>query len=220
MSKKKNRTASGSVNEKKDKADLSSGYYDLHSEAIDDLVNATEENSPEVSEEEIAKYTGRKVKFKGSPLLKAILIKWWFAGCVCFLFLWGLGLYITDMLDQLFVLGLAGGVFTDLLVNNVLRFIESSKGANDKYMMFPDKRYRNFIFNIIYSFLILFFILTVYAAVNAAAAGVSGASDMLALGVEPIIYGALYTLFDMLFIKMKHVFIGIVKDAREQVKNK
>ena len=214
MSKKK--TTKGK--EIKEKGEVSADYYDLHSGAIDDLVNATEENSPEVSEEEIAKFTGKKVKFKGTPLIKAILIKWWFAGCVCFLFLWGLGLYITDMLDQLFILGLAGGVFTDLLVNNVLRFIESSKGANDKYMMFPDKRYRNFIFNIIYSFVILFFVMTVYAAVNAAAAGISGAPDMLALGVEPVLYGALYTLFDMLLIKMKNVFSGIVKDAREKVK--
>ena len=214
MSKKKTKKGK----EIKEKGEVSADYYDLHSGAIDDLVNATEENSPEVSEEEIAKFTGKKVKFKGTPLIKAILIKWWFAGCVCFLFLWGLGLYITDMLDQLFILGLAGGVFTDLLVNNVLRFIESSKGANDKYMMFPDKRYRNFIFNIIYSFVILFFVMTVYAAVNAAAAGISRAPDMLALGVEPVLYGALYTLFDMLLIKMKNVFSGIVKDAREKVK--
>ncbi|MBP1584177.1 MAG: hypothetical protein ILP17_00605 [Lachnospiraceae bacterium] len=212
MSKKK----TGTGNKKVDKTEVQTDYYDLHREAIDDLVNATEENSPEVSEEEIAKYTGKKLKFRGGPLIKAILIKWWFAGCVCFLFLWGLGLYIHDMLDQLFILGLAGGVFTDLLVNNVLRFTESTRGANDKYMMFPSKRYRNFIFNIIYSFVILFFVVTVYAAVNAAAAGISGATDMLALGVEPVLYGALYTLFDMLFIKMKNVFAGILNDAKEK----
>ncbi len=216
----KNKT--GKKSEKKvsmaEKADISSGYYDLHSEAVDDLVNANEENSPEVSEEEIAKYTGRKLRFKGSALVKAVLIKWWFAGCVCFLFLWGLGLYITDMLDQLFIMGLAGGVFTDLLVNNTLRFIEETKGANDKYMMFPGKRYRNFIFNILYSFVILFFVMTVYAAVNMSAVKLSGNKDMLALGVEPVIYGALYTAFDMLFIKMKYVFKGIVRDARSQVK--
>ena len=212
MSKKKTDTG----NKKVDRTDVQSDYYDLHSQAIDELVNATEENSPEVSEEEIAKYTGKKLKFRGGPLVKAILIKWWFAGCVCFLFLWGLGLYVHDMLDQLFILGIAGGVFTDLLVNNVLRFIESSRGANDKYMMFPDKRYRNFIFNIIYSFVILFFVVTVYAAVNAAAAGMTGKSDMLALGVEPVLYGALYTLFDMLFIKMKNVFAGILKDAKDK----
>ena len=211
MSRKK----TGTGNKKVDKTEVQTDYYDLHREAIDDLVNATEENSPEVSEEEIAKYTGKKLKFRGGPLIKAILIKWWFAGCVCFLFLWGLGLYIHDMLDQLFILGLAGGVFTDLLVNNVLRFTESTRGANDKYMMFPSKRYRNFIFNIIYSFVILFFVVTVYAAVNAAA-GISGATDMLALGVEPVLYGALYTLFDMLFIKMKNVFAGILNDAKEK----
>ncbi len=193
-------------------------FYDLHSEAINDLVNATEENSPEVSAEEIEKYTGKKVKVKIRPVFRAILIKWWFAGLTCFLFLWGLGLYITDMLDQLFVLGLAGGVFTDLLTNNFLRFVEISKGDNDKYMMFPAKRYRNFVFNILYSFLILFFVVTVYAAVNVAFLEASGKTDMIALGVEPILFGALYTAFDMLFIKMKHVFAQIVNEAREKVK--
>jgi hypothetical protein len=193
-------------------------FYDLHSEAINDLVNATAENSPEVSPEEIEKYTGKKVKVKIRPVFRAILIKWWFAGLTCFLFLWGLGLYITDMLDQLFVLGLAGGVFTDLLTNNFLRFVEISKGDNDKYMMFPAKRYRNFVFNILYSFLILFFVVTVYAAVNVAFLEASGKTDMIALGVEPILFGALYTAFDMLFIKMKHVFAQIVNEAREKVK--
>ncbi len=220
MAKDKTGKKSDKKSEKKvsmaEKADITSGYYDLHSEAVDSLINANEENSPEVSEEEIAKYTGRKFKFKGSSFVKAVLIKWWFAGCVCFLFLWGLGLYITDMLDQLFIMGLAGGVFTDLLVNNTLRFIEEKKGANDKYMMFPGKKYRYFLFNIIYSFVILFFVMTVYAMVNMSAAKLSGNKNMLALGVEPVIYGALYTAFDMLFIKMKNVLSGIVKDAREQ----
>jgi len=211
MSKQKN----SSQNTKKEAA---ANYYDLHSEAINDLVNATEENSPEVSEAEIEKYTGKKVKVKIRPIFKAILIKWWFAGLVCFLFLWGLGLYITDMLDQLFVLGLASGVFTDLLVNNFLRFVEVSRGDNDKYMMFPAKRYRNFVFNIIYAFVILFFVVTVYAAVNVTIVKTTGATDMIALGVEPIIFGALYTTFDMLFIKMKHVFTQILKEARDKAK--
>jgi hypothetical protein len=63
---------------------------------------------------------------------------------------------------------------------------------------------------------ILFFVVTVYAAVNAAAAGMTGKADMLALGVEPVLYGALYTLFDMLFIKMKNVFAGILNDAKDK----
>ena len=44
----------------------------------------------------------------------------------------------------------------------------------------------------------------------------TGKADMLALGVEPVLYGALYTLFDMLFIKMKNVFAGILNDAKDK----
>ena len=35
-------------------------YYDLKTKAVDDLVNADESNSPEVSEEELERYGARK----------------------------------------------------------------------------------------------------------------------------------------------------------------
>ena len=97
-------------------------YYKLHSGAVNDLVTANEENSPVVSEAELRKYrSGSKIKL--SETVKALLVKFWFNGSVCFFFFLGLGNYLRDLLDQLFVLGLAMGIITDILVNNVLRFI-------------------------------------------------------------------------------------------------
>ena len=49
-------------------------YYKLHARAVDDLIHASEENSPPVSEEELRKYrSGPKLRL--ADWLKAILIK-------------------------------------------------------------------------------------------------------------------------------------------------
>ena len=123
-------------------------YYKLNTKAVDDLVTATKENSPIVPKEELRKYKANK---KSIPnWLKVVFIKFWFSGAVCFFFLWGLGYYIHDQLDLLFVNGIALGVVTDLLTNNVLRFIEETPGANSPWMMFPKKRFISFFFNILF----------------------------------------------------------------------
>ena len=69
------------IEERKTAAD----YYKLHSEAVNDLATANEENSPEVSEEELRKYRSGG-KFKLSETVKALLVKYWFNGAVCFFF--------------------------------------------------------------------------------------------------------------------------------------
>ena len=75
-------------------------YYKLHSGAVNDLVTANEENSPVVSEAELRKYRSGP-KFKLSETIKALLVKYWFNGSVCFFFFLGLGNYLRDILDQL-----------------------------------------------------------------------------------------------------------------------
>ena len=66
--------------------------YRIKTEAVDDLVNANKENTPSYSEEELKKYKS-KSKFNISPAFKALFIKFWFSGVVCYFFVWGLGMY-------------------------------------------------------------------------------------------------------------------------------
>lgn len=104
-----------------------SDYYKLNTKAVDDLVSANAENSPEVPMEELQKYRSKS----GLHLpgwLKAVLLKAWFAGAACFFIFWGLGLYLTNLGDMLLVFGLALGLVTDLLVNNILRFAAATPG--------------------------------------------------------------------------------------------
>ena len=188
-------------------------YYRLHTAAIDDLVHADESNSPEVSPEELARYTHRRVSL--TEWVKILLIKFWFNGSVCFFFFWGLGTYLRDFLDQMFVLGIAMGIITDLLVNNILRFYAKTEGENDRWMMFPKKRFASFPLNILYAFVVLFFVYFLYQVVNTVLIRITGASDSVPLGVEPIFFGLFYLGVDLLFLGMKQLFLRILRDARD-----
>ncbi len=188
-------------------------YYELHTDAVNDLVSADESNSPEVSEEELKKYRS-KHKLRLADWAKAILIKMWFAGSVCFFIFWGLSAYITATLDLLLVFSIALGVVTDILTNNILRHFAKSKNANDRWMMFPQKKYYTFFLNILYAMLLLFCVGMLYNLINSAIVSATG-TDTIPLGVGPILFGVFYTGFDLLFIRMKQMMKQIVSDAKK-----
>lgn len=188
-------------------------YYKLKTQAVDDLVNADESNSPPVSKAELRKYvSGPKIKL--SHWLKITLIKAWFAGMVCFFFLWGLGTYVSDQLDMLFIVGIALGFVTDLLVNPIFRYYAKTPGSNDRWMMFPKKGFISLPLNVLYAFLLLFLVVTTYSMINAAVLSVTKAQDTIPLGVEPILFGAFTTGWDMLLLGMKRMAGRIVQDAK------
>ncbi len=188
-------------------------YYRLKTKAVDDLIHADSSNSPKVSPEELRRYTRRGLRVPEWG--KVLFIKFWFPAAVCFFFLWGLGTYL-NLLDLLFVTALALGVVTDLLTNNVLRFAAPTEGANDRWMMYPQKRYITLFQNIIHSCVVLFLVYTIYNVINAAVLAVTGAQDAIPLGVEPILFGVFYMLCDTLLIEAKHLCVRIVTDAKNK----
>ncbi len=195
----------------------SADYYDLHPKAVEDLATANEENSPEVSEKELDQYrSGPKIRL--STTVKAILIKWWLAGMGCFFILWGLGAYLGDTITQLVVTGFALGVVTDLLVNNIFRFFAKEEGEFDPWMMFPKKQFSSFFLNILYAYIVLVFVYTLYNLINMIASRVTGNTDSIALGVEPILFGLFYMAFDLGFLFLKRLLFRIIKDAKEKSK--
>lgn len=191
-------------------------YYKLHTDAVDDLVYADESNSPPVPEEELRKY---RSGLSGVPpdWVKAILVKIWFAGSVCFFLFWGLSAYVTARLDLLFVFGVGLGIVTDLLTNNSLRFLAKTARGNDRWMMFPQKRYVNFFLNILYAMLLLLCVDVWYSLLNLALLAMGRPAS---LGVEPILFGVFYTGFDLLFLSMKRLTARIVSDARRGAERK
>ncbi len=188
--------------------DRQTDYYKLNTKAVDDLVSANAENSPKVSEAELRSYkSGPKLKI--ADWVKIVFIKAWFAGAVCFFFMWGLGNYLADQLDTLFVTGTALGIVTDILTNNVLRFISKTQGGYDKWMMFPQKGWISFPLNILYGYLILFLVVILYNVINITIIHFTGAVDTVPLGVEPILFGVFCMGFDVLLIKIKHLIKGL-----------
>ena len=188
-------------------------YYKLHTDAVRDLAEADESNSPEVSEEELRKYRSGP-KFRLSDWAKAILIKMWFAGSVCFFIYWGLSAYFSATLDLLLVFGVALGVVTDVITNNILRHFAGTKSGLERWMMFPQRKYITFLYNIMYAYVLLLCVSGVYALLNAALLAIRGA-EAATLGVGPILFGVLYTGFDQLFIGMKALLHHIVADAKK-----
>ncbi len=190
--------------------------YELKSDAVDALVNADSEETPEYSKEELNKYRS-KSRIHVSQTVKILFIKAWFAGAVCFFFLWGLGTYISSLIDMLFILGVVLGIVTDLLVNNVIRFIEKTPGENDVWLMFPKKGMGSFFLNLIYSMVIILCVFFLYNGINYVITALTGNTDTVPLGVEPILFGVFCMAFDMLFVGIKLFVKNILSDAKQAV---
>ncbi len=184
--------------------------FDLKTAAVDKLINADEDNVPEVGAHEIRQYTSNGLD-KIPSWIKALFIKFWFNGAMCFFFLWGLGNVLKGW-DIIIVLALASGAITDLLVNNIFRFIAPTKNAYDKWMMFPQKKYWTLFANIGYSIVLVLMVVYTYNGINIWINGPD--SDQVAIAVEPFLYGLMYLLYDLAFVGCRNLLSKIVKDAK------
>ncbi len=178
--------------------------YNLNSEAVDALSNADNEEIPHYSEEELSKY--RKKKFQIPNWLKVIFIKFWFAESVT-LFIWHA---IPNMafLDHVFVFCMVMGMVTDLLTNNVIRFIEDYTGANDKWLLVTKRGMVGFGLNLTLSSVVVI-------ASIAAHVLIFGQS-----GPIPVVFGLMCMGFDVLFIGIKRLCISIFNDAKASARSK
>lgn len=188
-------------------------YYDLKVDAVERLVNA--KSAPNVSEKEIRKYTS-KGKFHIPFWVKILFIKFWFSGAICYFFLWGMGLYLAG-LDLMVVLAIALGVSTDLMVNHLLHSFEPEKGAYDKWMMVPFRKFWTIFLNVIYAGVLLYCVIQLYAMINTVLVGDVSQAQTVALGVEPLLFGIFYMGMDMLFVTVKNTMVKIVCEANAKV---
>ncbi len=188
-------------------------YYKLNTDAVDKLVNAEKNASKLPPLKDPAKQYRSDFLDRIPAPVKALFIKWWFNGAVCYFILWeyDINIYARDFLDLFVILTIVLGMVNDLLVNNALRFIATLPGENDRWMMFPKKKFWTFFANILYSFVVLYCVVWGYGIIN-----VTVISEIMN-GVEPILFGIIYVLFDVLFISMKNLFKTILRDAKNKV---
>lgn len=182
-------------------------YYKLNTDAVDRLVNADKKEYPKDKKlkDPAKKYRTSFLDRVPAPV-KALFIKFWFNGAVCYFIFWGLGQIITNYLDMIFVLAVILGMVTDILTNNALHFVETLPGENNKWIMFPQKKYWTFIANILYAFAVLFCVIQIY--------------EGLRINVEPVLFGIFYLLIDLWFIGMKNLMKIIINDAKNKVNKK
>lgn len=190
---------------KASRPDTAVDYYKLKTQAVDDLVTADASNSPPVSKEELQRYGARKKNGIPDPL-KVAFVKFWFPASVCYFMIWGLGelLGLTIPENQILFVGMAHGVITDLLTNNMIRFIAVTDGANDRWLMFSKKGYASFVFNILYAMFLSTVVIFIYTGVDVLTNLVMGTSGQKYMPTEPVSYGLFYMLSDMALVAVRN----------------
>jgi len=207
-------------------------YYDLKSDTVDDLVAALRGEAPEAGQASMnisdctgidspENYTRKGKQKQFDPYkhdlisripapVKALFIKWWFAGVICYFINMGLGIYISDSLDLLVLTGLVMGLIVDLMVNPIFRFMESDRREYNVYMMFPFpfKAFWTFFANMLYYVLVVAGVNSLYLGINSLIT-LCGGTNYLSL--EPLLFGVFVVAVDMAFIGIKDLIVWLVK---------
>lgn len=158
----------------------------------------------------------------GLPVwLKACVVKWWFAGSVFYFVGWGLFIQSADQLDLTFVMGLALGAVTDLLVNRALVFFENDRTNYRRYLLCYSRRFFSVPVNLVYGIALSAAVSYTYHAINITAQHITGQPPgTVLLGAEPILYGLFVLGYDMLAIMLKNAVKGLVRKARGHLNQK
>lgn len=187
--------------------DPTADLYKLKTRAVDDLVTADESNSPKVSRAEMARYGGRS-KSRIPSWLKVAFIKWWFPGAVFFFIGNGIPHLRENGENLIVILGIVLGMVTDLLTDNMIRFIAPTDGEYDQFLMFAKKRYITFVLNILYALVLCFAVLV----------GCYTAATWLFPGLppEPITFGLFYMACDMLLLGVKYLIQKMIRGSKNK----
>ena len=217
---------------KRPQREVIENYYDLKVDKVDELVAALKgedlDDLPPVSMN-IADCTGvddpKNVKRNGKqkefdpyrrdilsriPVwAKALFIKWWFFGVVCYFVLMGLGISVTDTLDLLVLTGIITGLVVEILVNPIFRYMEVD-GEYKPYIMFPFpiKAFWTFFANIIYYCIVILGTSWIYTLINE---GLKHANPGSYFAIEPLVFGIFTLIVDMAFIGLKDLAVYLIK---------
>ena len=216
-------------------------YYDLKVDKVDELVAALKDEnttfeddvnyamnaSMGIDDPKNVKRNGKDKEFdpyktdflgKIPAWFKALFVKFWFAGAVCYFIMWGIGLDST--LDSLAITGIVLGIIVDVFVNPLFRYMETDKKEYNAYMMFPFplKAFWTFFTNIIYYVVVLVCVNYLYFGLNELINLISGTQSVIYAGVEPLLFGLFAVIADMVFIGVKDAIVALVRHLRHKNK--
>jgi hypothetical protein len=133
---------------------------------------------------------------------KAYFLKFWFAGAVYYFAGWGIYSEQFDVIDEIVILGLVLGVVIDLLVNNILRFMETDKDKADRFILIRKKKFYTIFINVIYAILVTALISYTYHFINLAIIKLFKQPDKIYVGGEPFGFGLLFLAYDYLILAL------------------
>lgn len=205
-------------------------YYDLKTDAVEDLVSALNEDVVEETPSVHKKYVREKEEGQPDPYkldklamiptwIKALFVKFWVAGAICYFFIWGLGIQVNSPLDQVFLTGIATGVIVDLFVNTAFLYFESDKKEYHPYILVPvpAKKIWSLLINIPIAILEIYLIMLFYSTVNIIIKDIKNLPEgTTTLNVEPILFGLLFVLVDMIILSIKNVSIRVYKKLKNK----
>lgn len=117
---------------------------------------------------------------------------------------WGITISIADALDIAVLLGIASGVFTDLIVNSIIELFEREKGECDWLIMWRRNKLSSLFLNILHGILVSLLVAYSYQFANVAAIAAMGLDPTkIVFPVEPIFFGIIYLGYDLLIITIK-----------------
>ncbi len=117
---------------------------------------------------------------------------------------WGITISIADALDIAVLLGIASGVFTDLIVNSIIEMFEREKGECDWLIMWRRNKLSSLFLNILHGILVSLLVAYSYQLANVAAIAAMGLDPTkIVFPVEPIFFGIIYLGYDLLIITIK-----------------
>ena len=209
---------------KKNKETTIEDFYDLKVDKVDELVAALKgEDTSDYGDismnisEIVGDGKGSSKQFNPyrtdflariPTFIKALFIKWWFAGTVFFFVNMGLGILITEE-DMLLLDGIFLGIFSDVFVNPIFRFMESDKREFNNYMMFPFplKAYWTFFTNILYYLAIVFPVGAIVTFIN---------KHLFDFYLGPLTWALIVLAVDMVFIGIKDLIVHLVKKRKKE----
>lgn len=205
--------------------------YSLKTDAVETLAKAIENNEVKEVKEDRQNEPYHVDRLSKIPSwIKILFVKYWTAGAICFFFMWGLGLYISDSLDMLVITGIALGIINDALVNTAFLYFETPKKEYHKYMLLPVpfKKWWSILINIPIGLLEVIGINEIYEIINQIIINIKGlGEDAIVLGVEPLLFGLFYLIINGILLLIKNAFVKIYQDAdkkalkiEEEKKNK
>ena len=140
--------------------------------------------------------------------LKAFFVKWWFAGVVFFFVNMGLGIFVPEE-DLLLFDGIFLGLFTDVFVNPIFRYMETDRREYNAYMMFPFpfKAYWTFFTNVLYYVVVVFIVGALVTFIN---------EFMFSYSIGPMSWALIVLFVDMIFIGIKDLVVHLVKKHKKK----